>query len=66
MTVVGTKFVEIFTDGTVNLSFKGLKSSKQVVIYEKDSKNFLFNKKSTKKQSFQNLSQNFYKSKYKF
>ena len=66
MTVVGTKFVEIFTDGTVNFSFKGLKSSKQVVIYEKDSKSFLFYKKPTKKQSLQNLSQNFYKSKYKF
>lgn len=66
MKIVNVRFVEIFTNGAINFSYKGLKISKQVGFYEKDSKNSLFYKKPTKKQLSQNLSQNSYKSKYKF
>ena len=66
MKVVNIKFIEIFTDGTVHFNYKSLKYFKQLVLYEKDSKNFLFCKKPTSKQASQNLPQNFYKLKYKF
>lgn len=66
MKLVNIKFIEIFTDGTIHLSRINLKSTKQLIFYEKDVRNSLFLKKLTKKQSFQNLSQNSYKSKYKF
>lgn len=57
------KSIEIFTDGTTNFSCTIIKSSKQLVFYEQDIRNSLFFKKDKKKQSFQNISQN-YKSKY--
>ena len=66
MKFINTRLIEIFTDGTVNFSYKGLKSSKQVIFYEKDAKNSSFSKKPTKKELFQNFSRNSYKSKYKF
>ena len=66
MKSVNVKFIEISTNGTVNLSYKELKSLKQVIFYEKDSKNSSLSKKLTKKQSFHNFPKNYYKSKYKF
>ena len=66
MKLVNIKFIEIFTDGTINFSHTSLKSTKQLIFYEKDIKNSLLFKKTTAKQSFQNLQQNSYKSKYKF
>ena len=66
MKLVNIKFIEIFTNGTVNFSHAGLKSTKQFIFYEKDMRSSLFFKKITTKQSFQNLQQNSYKSKYKF
>ena len=65
MKFINVRSIEIFTDGTFSFSYKGLKFLKQVVTYEKDAQNFSFFKKSTKKQLFQNLSRNSYKSKYK-
>ena len=66
MKLVNIKFIEIFTDGTLNFSQTSLKSSKQLAFYEKDRNNSLFFKKIKKNQSFQNLPRNSYKSKYKF
>lgn len=66
MVSVNVKFIEISTNGTVNLFYKELKSLKQVIFYEKDFRNSLLSKKLTKKQSFHNLLKNSYKSKYKF
>ena len=66
MKFVNVKFIEILSDGTVIFSYKGLKTFKQHIFYEKDAKSFSFFKKPTKEQLFQNSSQNFYKSKYKF
>ena len=66
MKLITLKSVDIFTDGTVNFSYVPLKSAKQVVFHEKDAKNSLFFRKSTKNQSIQNLSRTSYKSRYKF
>lgn len=60
------KLVEIFTDGTLHFTKKHTQSIKQIIFYEKDSRTSLFSKKVRKKQLFQNLHQNVYKSKYKF
>lgn len=59
------KFIEIFTDGTLNFSNTNPKWAKQSFFYEKDAQNYLFTKKPTKTRLFQNLSINSYKSKYK-
>ena len=64
--LVNIRSIEIFTDGTINFSYTNLKSTKQVIFYEKDVRTSLFSKKITKKQSLQNLQRNSYKSKYKF
>ena len=64
--MVSIKFIEIFTDGTVSIYYKGLKSSRQIEFREKDFKNLLLFKKPKKYSSFRNVSKNAYKSKYKF
>lgn len=66
MKLINIKFVEISTDGAISFSYATLRSTKQQAFYEKDNKNFLFTKKPMKVQSFQNMSRNLYKSKYKF
>jgi hypothetical protein len=66
MRLINVKFIEISTNGTVNFSYKGLKTVKQVGFYEKDLKNAMFSKKTAKKQLSLNLQKNLYKSKYKF
>lgn len=66
MKLISVKSIEIFTDGTINFSYVPLKSTKQVVFHEKDAKNSLFFRKSTKNQPIQNLSRTSYKSRYKF
>lgn len=66
MKLFNIKFVEVFTNGTLNFSHKELKSLKQVFFYEKDFKNSLLFKKPKTKQFFHNLPKNSYKSKYKF
>lgn len=66
MKVVNIKSIEIFTDGTINFSYTSLKSSKQLIFYEKDKNNSLFFKKTKTPQSFPNSARNSYKSKYKF
>ena len=66
MKLVKIKSIEILTDGTTHFSHTNLKSIKQAVFYEKDSRTSLFSKKIVKKQIFQNLQRNSYKSKYKF
>ena len=60
------KFVEIFTDGTINFSYRNLQSAKQTEFYAKDSRTSLFSKKVRKKQLSHNFQQNSYKLKYKF
>ena len=65
MKLITIKFIEIFTDGTVNFSYVPLKSRKQVIFNEKDTKNFLFYRKSTTNQLVQTLFCTSYKSRYK-
>lgn len=60
------KCIKISTDGSIYFSHLNLRSVKPIIFYEKDSQTFLFSKKPGKKQSQQNLWQNFYKFKYKF
>jgi len=60
------KYVEIFTDGSINFSYKGLKFSKQAIFYKKDFANSVFFKRSVDNYSTRNASRNSYKSKYKF
>lgn len=66
MKLIKTKSIEILTDGSIYFSYLNLQSAKQTIFYEKDSRTFLLEKKAGKKQSAQNLQQNFYKSKYRF
>jgi hypothetical protein len=65
MKLIIFKYIEIFTDGTIHFFYTSLKSSKQVVFYEKDGKNSLFFRKPTKNQPLQNLSRSYYRSRYK-
>ena len=64
MKLVYRKTIEIFTDGSLNFSYKSFEQQKQVVVYEKDHKSSSFFKKQ-KKISHYNLSNTFYKTKYK-
>lgn len=66
MKLISVKSIKIFTDGTAHFFYVPLKSIKQVVFYEKDVKNSLFFRKSTRNQPIQNLSRTSYKSRYKF
>lgn len=59
------KSIQVFTDGTICFSQKGLQEIKQVTFYEKDARNSRFSKRIKKNQSFQSFKQNFYKLKYK-
>ena len=65
MKSVSTKFIKVFTDGTISFTSACLKSKKQVIFYEKDKINSLFFQKARKKKSFQNSLSISYKSKYK-
>lgn len=66
MKLIRNKSIEIFTDGTINFSHISKQSEKQTIFYEKDGRASLFFKKIRKKQLFQSLQKNLYKSKYKF
>ena len=66
MKIINIKYIEIFTDGTANLSYAGFSSLKQKVFHEKDAVNSFLIRKSAKPQLFQNSRQKSYKSKYKF
>ena len=66
MKTINIKFIEVFTDGSLNFSYTNLNLPKQKIFYEKDARNSFSAKKSTKTQLFQNLQQNSYKLKYKF
>jgi hypothetical protein len=66
MKFISVKYIEIFTDGTANFSYKGLKSSKQIIFHEKDFANSVFFRKPINQQLVRDVSRNFYKLKYKF
>ena len=59
------KFIEVFSDGTTNLSRASLETDKQTIFYEKDTLTLVFAKKPTKVQFSQNTSPVLFKSKYK-
>lgn len=59
------KSIEILTDGSIYFSYLHLQSGRQTIFYEKDNRTFMLSKKTGKKQSVQNLQQNFYKTKYR-
>ena len=66
MKLINFRAIEIFSDGALHFSYKERKSPMQVCFFVKDVKNSSFFKKPTKTYSFQNVSRNSYKSKYKF
>ena len=55
------KYVQIFSDGSVNFNFNNVVDSKKLKIYEKDHINFFLN---TKKKNY-NIKNFDYSSKYK-
>jgi len=63
MKLVGCKTVNLLSDGSLNIFFKGFLSNKQLVVNEKDNKNFYLNKKKIVKKVHSELSTE-YKKKY--
>lgn len=50
MKLVTFKVLEILSDGSLNFSYKCFLNSKQLLVYEKDNKNFNLNKKKNVKE----------------
>jgi hypothetical protein len=55
------KYIEVFSDGSVNFRFNSFVDLKKLKIYEKDHKNFFLNKK----KKITNIKNSDYSSKYK-
>ncbi len=47
MSITTTKIIQIFSDGSLNYYSTVIKKSKKINFYDKDHKNFVFNKKKT-------------------
>jgi hypothetical protein len=63
MKLVSCKTVNLLSDGSLNIAFKGFLSNKQLLVNEKDNKNFYLNKKKIVKKVHSELSTE-YKKKY--
>jgi len=63
MTLINIKTVLLLSDGSLCFSSKNYLNSKQILAYEKDNKNFNFNKKKVVKETHSGFSSE-YKKKY--
>jgi len=63
MKLVSCKTVNLLSDGSLNIYFKGFLSNKQLLVNDKDNKNFYLNKKKIVKKVHSELSTE-YKKKY--
>lgn len=66
MKLAKIKFVEVFSDGSVNFLYTSFRKIKQITFYEKDALTLVMAKKTVKIQLFQSAPRVSYKSKYKF
>ena len=63
MVLVNIKTISILSDGSLSFSSKSYLNSKQLLVHEKDHKNFYFNKKKKLKEVHSDFSSK-YKKKY--